>query len=376
MLRYEPVESYLEALLAEISTVSKRVPRRHTVTHLHWGGGSPNVLSTEHILRLSHALQVAFRISADVEFAVELDSRELDAGRVQAFRRAGVSRASLGVQDFDARVQRAINRIQSFETTRQAVGLLRKEGLHSINIDLVYGLPRQTVECVERTIADVLQLEPERVAAFGYAHLPSKLRRQRLIDEAALPGAAERFDQACRIAELLVAAGYVRVGLDHFARPTDKLATARVHRNFQGYTTDDADALIGLGASAIGRLAQGYVQNAVRAGDYQRRISERGLATARGKALTLEDRARGFVIERLMCDLQFPIAELNQRFGDFAEALAAQARQIIASDMDGLMEPCGEGFRVTERGRPFLRWICASFDAYIGVGAVQHSTGV
>ncbi len=374
-LRYEPVVCYLEALLAEISSVSKRVPRSHTVTHMHWGGGSPNVLSAEDIGRLARALQAAFQFSSGVEFAVELDPRGLNAGRVQALRREGMTRASIGAQDFDARVQKAINRVQSFDTTRQAVELLRSGGATPINIDLVYGLPYQTLACVERTIAEVLRLKPDRVSAFGYAHLPNRLKRQRLIDDAALPNPEERFELAARIAELLVAAGYVRVGLDHFAHPTDKLATAKVHRNFQGYTTDDAEVLIGLGSSAISKLQEGYVQNATPATAYDRNIHECGLATVRGKILTMEDRARAFVIERLMCDLEFPLIELVQRFGGLAEPLIAQARRLVGSDADGLLQQRGESFRVTERGRPFLRSICACFDAYFAVGAAEHSTG-
>jgi len=240
----------------------------------------------------------------------------------------------------------------------------------------VYGLPHQTRDSVEATVSKVLALEPSRIAAFGYAHLPARLKHQALIDEAALPGAVERFAQSNRLAHILGAAGYVRVGLDHYARADDPLASGPVNRNFQGYTTDAADALIGLGASAIGRLPEGYVQNCIAVPDYHRLIAEHGLATVRGFHLSDSDRMRGFVIERLMCDLAFPAAELNRRFGDAATPLLEVAQALIEADHDRLIEPDGEAFRVTERGRPFVRAIAACFDSYLGAGEARHSAGV
>jgi oxygen-independent coproporphyrinogen-3 oxidase len=284
------------------------------------------------------------------------------------------------VQDFDPKVQAAINRRQSFETTELAVKALREHGIDRINIDLVYGLPHQTRDSVEDTIGKVLTLAPDRIAAFGYAHLPSRLKHQALIEEAALPGVVERFAQANRLAHMLTAAGYQRIGLDHFARAGDPLASGPVARNFQGYTTDQADALIGLGASAIGRLPEGYLQNCVPAADYERRIAERGLATARGVRLTEGDRMRAFVIERLMCDLAFPAAELDRRFGAAAAPLLDEARALLEADRDRLVERDGEGFRITERGRPFVRSIAACFDAYLdaepGSGRPRHAAGI
>ena len=374
--RYEPVAEYLPSLYREIATVAALLPPGHTASHVHWGGGSPNVLAPDDILALAATTRQHFSLAADAEFAVELDPRGLDDARIAAFAAAGVNRVSIGVQDFDAKVQAAINREQSFELTQRAVESLRAHGIANINIDLVYGLPHQTRDSVEETIAKVLALAPSRIAIFGYAHLPQRLKHQRLIDETVLPGTVERFAQSNRLAHALAAAGYRRIGLDHFARPDDPLATGPVTRNFQGYTTDSADALIGLGATSIGRLPDGYVQNTVPVADYQRRIAERGLATARGVALTEDDRMRGFVIERLMCDLAFPTEELRRRFGAAAKPIFEEAQALVEADQDRLMEPDGEAFRVTERGRAFVRSIASCFDSYLGAGEARHSSGV
>jgi oxygen-independent coproporphyrinogen-3 oxidase len=229
---------------------------------------------------------------------------------------------------------------------------------------------------VERTIAQVLELEPDRIAVFGYAHLPERLKHQRQMPTDMLPDALERFAQSSRLARRLAEAGYVRVGLDHFAKSGDPLAAKAIARNFQGYTTDRADALIGIGASAIGRLPEGYVQNAVAVGDYERRLRTYGLATAKGLALSIEDKVRGHVIERLMCDLTFSSADLRCKFGVAADATVGEAEALVAADHSGLIERTADGFRVTERGRPFIRSICARFDAYLGRTTARHAAGV
>jgi oxygen-independent coproporphyrinogen III oxidase len=374
--RYEPVAAYLGSLTSEIVGVASRVPQDHQATHIHWGGGSPSILSPDDILALAEATRRHFHVADGAEFAIEADPRGLDEERIAAFAAAGVNRVSIGVQDFDARVQTAINRQQSFETTQAAIAALRAHGIDNINIDIVYGLPHQTRDSVAETVAKVLELGPSRIAAFGYAHLPARLKHQRLIDEAALPGVVERFAQANRLAHLLTAAGYVRIGLDHYARPDDPLACGPLARNFQGYTTDAADALIGLGASAIGRLPEGYVQNSVPIAAYARLIEETGLATARGIRLSESDRMRGFVIERLMCDLAFPADELSRRFGAAALPILEEAQALVEADQDRLVEREGDAFRVTERGRPFVRAIAACFDSYLDAGEARHSTGI
>jgi oxygen-independent coproporphyrinogen-3 oxidase len=374
--KYDLIERYLGVLEQELATVSELIPKVHSVGHIHLGGGSPNILKPEHIGELAMAMRDGFHIAADAEFAVEIDPRGLDREHVAAMKAAGVNRISIGVQDFDAAVQAAINRVQSYETTRQAVDLLREAGIGSINIDLVYGLPHQTRQSVARTMEQVLSLEPDRIAIFGYAHLPERIRHQRLIDTAALPNLTDRLGQANRLARILAGKGYVRIGLDHFAKPTDPLAQGVVHRNFQGYTTDGAEALIGFGASAISRFDAGYTQNAVGINEYQERVEACGLATSRGVALSQDDRVRAFVIERLMCDLAFSQSLLRARFGDAAGPVIADAEALIDADADGLVERTSDGFRVSANGRPFVRSICACFDAYLGAGEARHAVGV
>ncbi len=373
---YAPVSRYLRPVMAEISSVAGRV-LPHRVVQIHWGGGSPNILKADDILLLSETIRTHFSVDRDVEFAVEMDPRHLDPEQIQAFGRAGISRLSLGVQDFNKAVQNAIGREQSFEMTRRAVDVFRKLGVSSINIDLMYGLPYQTTKSVESTAAQVLALAPDRIAVFGYAHLPQRMKHQRLLPAQQLPNAAERLAQSERIGQILVERGYVRVGFDHYAKPTDKLAAGNIARNFQGYTTDRCAALIGIGASAIGRLPQGYVQNAVAAADYARRIEQHGLATVKGIELSNEDKARGYVIERLMCDLQLSTADIREKCGLSAAGILRDADRLLDLDENAVfVRRTADGFVITERGRPFLRSICAHFDTYLANSGALHSSSV
>lgn len=376
--RYEPVAEYLEAVETEILSVSELIPRRHRLTHLHWGGGSPDILSDRDIRRLGVLLNNGFEIPSGVEFAVEIDPRLMTAGKADSMVEVGVNRISIGVQDFDPTVQEAIGREQSYETTSKAIKLFRDRGVGSVNVDLVYGLPHQTERSLDRTIQQVLELSPDRIAVFGYAHLPHRAPNQKLIDASVLPTPNQRYSMARRVAASIEQAGYKPLGLDHFARRDDGLATRRLRRNFQGYTTDNAEVTIGLGASAIGRLPNGYVQNAVAASDYARRVRQTGLATVRGWALTPEDRLRAFVIERLMCDFNFSSNELTDHFGGAASDLLREARAIVAEDVDGFVQPTDDGFCLTPRGRPFVRSFCARFDAHLNRFAApsKHSLSV
>jgi len=377
--KYEPVSNYVDVLLGEFELVRAALAvERRIADHIHFGGGSPSILSARDILRIGAALKDLVEFSPGMEFAVEVDPRSISEDRIAAFARAGVNRLSVGVQDFAPEVQAAINRVQSFDTTRDVISGFRRHGVNSVNIDLVYGLPHQTRESVARTIEQVIELSPDRVALFGYAHLPQRLTHQRLIPEDALPNMTERFAQANRAGSLLVKAGYVRIGLDHFARPGDRLACGEVRRNFQGYTTDDAGTLIALGASAIGKLPQGYVQNATAVADYQRRVEAGELATRRGHLMSEQDKVRSLVIERLMCSFHFPEKELIERYGEAAHEVVEEAQLLLQSEGDGLVapDPDGDGFRVTEKGRLFVRSIAAVFDSYLGAGAAQHSAGV
>ncbi len=374
--RYDPIETYLEALSIEIGNIAGRLPKGAHVAHSHWGGGTPNVLNPDDIMGLASAIRAMFTVDPGAEFAVELDPRRLSEEQVDAFVAAGVNRVSVGVQDFDPEVQAAINRLQDFDTTKRTFDLFRARGVTSMNVDLIYGLPRQTRESAARTIEQVLQLKPERIAAFGYAHLPDRLRHQRLIDQEALPDAVERYAQSQRISRKLEAAGYVRIGLDHYARPDDGLAQMQLSRNFQGYTTDPSDVMIGLGASSIGRLPQGYVQNATLASEYGALIRRDGVATVRGVALTEDDRVRATAIERLMCSFDFSAADLANEFGAAAAPVIQEANDLIAADHDGFIEATRDGFRLTPAGRPFVRTICACLDAYFGRTPAHHALAV
>lgn len=379
--RYAPVAAYLEVLEREIDLVADALPAVMPVSRIHWGGGSPTILSPADTVRLSRHLDARFRRIEGMELSVEIDPRDFDTETIEALRAAGVTRASIGVQDVTPAVQRAVNRLQPIEGTRDAVAGLRAAGIGQINLDLMYGLPEQTEAAVAATVEAAVALAPDRVSLFGYAHVPWMKRHQRLIDETKLPEAAERFAQAELAARLLVEAGYARIGLDHFARPEDALARAqregRLRRNFQGYTDDAADCLIGFGASAIGCLTQGYVQNAVAIHAYRDIVQAGGLATVRGVAVSREDRLRRAIIERLMCDLRVDVAAVARTAGvrdiDFAEELEALAPLA----RDGIVTVAGDGtIAVPEPARPLLRTVAAVFDRYLGAGRARHSRPV
>ncbi|MCA1952712.1 MAG: oxygen-independent coproporphyrinogen III oxidase [Hyphomicrobiales bacterium] len=378
--RYTPVSGYLDRLIQEIQTIGALLPDGVRVTHIHWGGGSPTLLAPRDIVRLNAALLGAFQVDRACDFAVEIDPRGMDDARLDALAEAGLTRASIGVQDFDPKVQAAINRFQSFEETRAVVEALRLRGVGSLNIDLLYGLPHQETAKMLASLDAVLTMRPDRIALFGYAHVPWMKKHQELIPAEALPGMAERAESAERAAERLVIAGYHRIGIDHFALPRDPLAvaaeTGTLRRNFQGYTTDDSDSLIGLGASAIGQLPQGFIQNIPGGQAYERSIGSHGLAVARGFAIGPEDRLRRDAIESLMCRLSLDLAALRARHGELAARLEPEIEALFASEDAAFVERMPSGFRVNEAGRPFLRLIAARFDAYLPRGSARHSTAL
>ncbi|MDX3978419.1 oxygen-independent coproporphyrinogen III oxidase [Shinella sp.] len=375
--RDEPILDYIDMLRKEIGLVSERVERRLKVKHIHFGGGTPTIMQPEEFRDLIGLLRARFDLAAGVEIAVEIDPRTLTAEMAEALGKAGVTRASLGVQSFDPVVQKAINRMQSEAQTQEAVVRLHAAGVGGINFDLIYGLPHQTVvSCIE-TAKAALRMRPERFAVFGYAHVPSFKKHQRLIDERALADAAGRMEQAEAIAGTLADAGYVRIGLDHYALPGDGLTVAarrgRLRRNFQGYTTDACDTLIGFGASAIGRTAEGYVQNEVPPGLYAQRIASGRLATVKGYRLTPEDRLRAEIIERLMCDFRADITTIAARHGfDAAPLLDGNAR-LAALAEDGAVDIRGGTVTVRQDHRFIIRAVAAAFDAYIDQSARTHS---
>ena len=329
---------------------------------------------------LNGALRSGLPFQADAEISVEIDPNDMDEARFDALAEIGMTRVSLGVQDFEPKVQKAINRLQSFEQTKAVVDGARSRGVASVNLDLIYGLPHQTCVSVEATVAKALFLKPDRIALFGYAHVPWMRKHQTMIDEAWLPDPVERFAQSSRAAALITSAGYKAVGIDHFARPSDVMAVAhrqgRLRRNFQGYTVDHLDILIGLGTSSIGKLPQGYVQNNAATGEYERMVSETGLAVVRGFAISDDDRMHAWVIERLMCDFSFSGSELLRCFGERARGLIEQAENLVAADTDGLIVLDDDRFVVTNRGRPLVRSIVSAFDDYFGSNGARHSTAI
>jgi oxygen-independent coproporphyrinogen-3 oxidase len=377
--RPERAVAYADLLTRELDIVRGLLPGRLRLSHLHWGGGTPTVLGRD-LLRVMDRVGDALAVEADAELAIEIDPRVLERPLARDLGRAGFTRASLGVQSFEPEVQRAINRIQSFACTADAVEALRGAGIAGINIDLLYGLPHETAASARLTAERLCALRPERVAVFGYAHLPALLKHQRMIDEAALPGAAERVAQFEAISEVLGAAGYRPIGLDHFALPEDGMARAAamgaLRRNFQGYTTDRAETLIGLGCSAIGAFPQGYAQAHARIGPWREAVLAGRLPTARGIRLSAEDRARRAAIEAIMCHGEVDLAELAGRLGLTAAQLAPAATRLDRLRELGVVEVEGPRIAVRAGCRPLLRLVAAAFDRYLAPEAGRHALAV
>lgn len=380
MHRAEPLAAYADALLAEIDLVAQTIGRRLAVRHIHWGGGTPTALPPEGMEAIAARLGERFDLLPQAEIAVEIDPRTLAAPSLAALACIGVTRASLGVQDFCPRVQHAIGRGQSYETTADAAARLRGIGVGSLNLDLIYGLPYQSEDSLAATLHQALTLAPDRIALFGYAHVPWMKRHQALLPQHALPDAASRYAQCRRGERIIREAGYAGIGLDHFALPSDALTqaahTGRLRRNFQGYTTDEAPVLLGLGASSIGSLPQGYVQNAASVPAWRDAIRAGKLPIARGVALTARDQLRRTVIERIMCDLTVDLARIARANGADPSTLIDAAPALDRMARDGLVRWSGTELAVTEVGRPFLRTIAAAFDTYLPVGVARHSVAV
>ncbi|MCQ4162318.1 oxygen-independent coproporphyrinogen III oxidase [Roseomonas sp. GC11] len=363
---------YTEGLLAEAALLAGALPAHGGVSALHLGGGTPSAIGAEGLARLLAALRARFPFRDNAELAVELDPRVLTPEIAEALAGGGINRASLGVQDIDPQVQARIGRIQPAGQVEQAVALLRARGIGAINLDLMYGLPGQCVAEAEASARFAAALGADRVAVFGYAHVPWMKPAQNAIDASLLPDAEERLAQAEAAAAVLEAAGYLRIGLDHFARPGDSMALAAragtLRRNFQGYTTDTAPVLLGLGASSIGRLPAGFAQNIADERGWLAEVQAGRLPIARGRALSGEDRLRGSLIERLMCDLALPLAEVP------AAVLEAARPRLAPLLADGVLAERAGRLEVAERR--FLRHAAAAFDAYLGQGPGRHSRAV
>ncbi|MFA7263468.1 MAG: oxygen-independent coproporphyrinogen III oxidase [Caulobacter sp.] len=364
------ISDYIAVLGEELALVEKALPGRPLAGAIHLGGGTPNMLSRDDLGSLFQALRHVFRVTPGAEIAAELDPAVLTKEWVTAAVFHGLTRASVGVQDLSPHVQEAVNRIESFEVVQNAVGWLREAGIGSINLDLMYGLPRQRTQDILSTLDQILTLRPERLALFGYAHVPWVKSHQKLIDQTELPGAAQRLDQSEAAAAKLEGEGYVRIGLDHFAMPDDPLAIAlregRLHRNFQGYTADPHMTIIGLGASSISSLPQGYYQNDATELGWRRRLQEGRLPVVRGVSLTDEDRFRADIIETLMCRHAVDLASVITSHGRDTHALDAERDALKAMAADGLVELAGDTVSVTSVGKPWLRSVARVFDRRSG----------
>lgn len=367
----DPVDSYVDALEAEISQVASLLPADARVSHLHFGGGSPDILSPAQIDRLFAALRRSFTFARFAEIATESDPRGLSLDVISAFARNGLSRASLGVQVLDADVQQRINRIQPRDSIEAAIAGLRRAGVESINIDMMYGLPGQTNDHVVETATFAAMQDVDRIAVFGYAHVPWMKKHQKGIDTSELPQGEARFRQAEAAACTLEQAGYLPIGFDHFAAPGDSMAAAErrgaLRRNFQGYTDDDAVALIGLGASSISSLPGMIYQNVADSGRYREALAERRSPVVRGVMLSDVDRKVARVIERLMCDFTVDLPD------EWLQALPMNLARVVEA---GLAELSGRTLSVTAQGRPYVRNIAACFDAGLAPQAGRHSLAI
>jgi len=371
--RHAGEDVYLDAVEREMDSVAAAVAGsgwRRKVVQLHWGGGTPTYFSPTRLERLGRSIRDRFDVAPDAELGVEIDPRVTTPEHLATLAGLGFNRLSMGVQDFDPRVQEAINRIQPFEATRDLVREARRLGFPSLNVDLIYGLPHQTPESFHATIDRILEIDPDRLAVYSYANVPW-MKKHQVVLEPHLPDEATKFEIFRTALERLSAAGYEYIGMDHFARPSDELARARhdrtLHRNFQGYTTKAGTDLLGFGMSAIGSIGRHYVQNRRELADYRSAITSEGTATFRGATLTDDDLLRREVIQNLLCHGVVVRSEIAKRFGIDFDAEFAPALEALAPCVeDGLVTIDAREIRATALGRVFLRNLAMPFDAYLG----------
>ncbi len=374
----DPVLAYVETLTSELRLLAAALPGGVTLSRLHWGGGTPTLLPGPAITRLAAAIRDVAPMAADGEFSVEIDPNEIDDSRLDALTAAGMNRASIGVQDFDPMIQKTIGRDQSFEVTKLAADRLRARGISSLNADILFGLPHQTTERISESVQKLLTLSPDRIALYGYAHVPWMARRQVMIPSDSLPRPEERLHLFETARDIFVADGYAEIGIDHFALPSDGLAvaarTGTLRRNFQGYTDDTAAVLIGLGASAISRFPQGYAQNSPGTSDYVKAVRAGRFSTVRGHAFKGEDTMRARMIEALMCDFRIDAAEIRRDFGLSNAALQAMFAR-VSNEFGTMVTVDDSGLAIPVAARPLARMIARSFDAY-DLAKAGHSPAV
>ncbi|MDO6585391.1 oxygen-independent coproporphyrinogen III oxidase [Salipiger sp. 1_MG-2023] len=373
-----PVAGYVETLMAELELLKAHLPRGVKLSRLHWGGGTPTLLTPDMMRALLDKVREVADFAENAEFSVEIDPNEIDGERLDVLAAGGMNRASIGVQDFNAQIQETIGRPQSFEITRNAVEMIRARGVASLNADILFGLPHQTRERITETVQKLLSFAPDRVALYGYAHVPWMAKRQQMIPSDALPSPEDRLALFETARRLFAWDGYAEIGIDHFAAPDDGLAiaqkTGKLRRNFQGYTDDTSEVLIGLGASSISRFPQGYAQNVSSTSAYQGAVRDGGFATARGHAFRGDDRLRARMIEMLMCDFHTRNDELVRSYGAEHEALAAIYAKVNDA-FDGLLRVSGEGLFIPQDARPLTRLVARAFDSY-DTAKAKHSSAI
>lgn len=378
-LRRDAAADYLDDLAREVRLTAAKMDLSRPVTQIHFGGGTPTFFPPDQLRRLGALIHQYFKLAPDCEFGVEIDPRRLTADHIAALREIGANRASLGVQDTNPSVQLAIHRIQPQQMNVDAFRWLRDAGFGSINVDLIYGLPLQTAETFAATIRDVLELNPDRLSVFSYAHVPWIKPAQKIFeDREQLPGPEEKLGMFAVAHEKLTAAGYIDVGLDHFARPEDSLAlaqrTGELHRNFQGYSTRADASLYSFGISSISSTPDSYRQNHKTMDAWRASLDAGELPVERGLRLTPDDIRRREIIMRIMCDRGLDYPRLSQRLGiDFAASYATEIAGLADLEADGLIRSTGHGFEVTPVAVPLLRVIAMRFDATFAKGSTQHS---
>lgn len=374
----EPVRAYLETLQTEIRALGRILPEGVTLSRLHWGGGTPTLLGAGMMRDLAGTVAEIAPFARDYEFSVEIDPNEIDEARLDALRDAGMNRASIGVQDFDDEIQKVIGRIQSFDTTRDAVEMIRARGIHSLNADILYGLPHQSKARITESVQKLLSMSPDRVALYGYAHVPWMAKRQQMLPSDALPTPEERLELFETARRLFTWDGYTEIGIDHFAAKGDgldvALRTGKLRRNFQGYTDDPADVLIGLGASSISRFPQGYAQNASGTSAYTSAVREGRFATARGHSFTGEDLLRARIIEMLMCTFAIDGEELIASGLTTGAALSKLLRD-ASTTFPGMVEVSGHSLKILPHANALTRIIARHFDAY-DLSKAGHSSAI
>ncbi len=374
---------YLERLQLEIALQGALFDHNRPVTQLHWGGGTPTFISADEMRQLMQVTRAHFRLLDDDggEHSIEIDPREANVDTIALLRELGFNRLSIGVQDFDPLVQQAVNRIQSKQVTLEAMAAARREGFKSISVDLIYGLPHQSVARFARTLDSIIASDPDRISLFNYAHLPALFKTQRQIDETALPTAVVKLDILKSAIERLTAAGYVYIGMDHFAKPMDELARAQqegtLYRNFQGYSTHADCDLVAMGVTSISKVGDSYSQNLKTLDAYYNRLDSGHLPVFRGVLLNADDCLRRTAITQLICHFALEFAALEKQYGIvFADYFAAELQELGDMQADGLLELSASGIQVRPAGRLLIRNICMVFDAYLRQQSSQRFSKV